>query len=128
VRAAQQARRERREAVADPGRHGKRTFLESQLPRIVCGEHGKITAAVPWVRRDDRFSRPFEEFATWKAAYTLWTRAAAELRMTWEALASITGRVAADATAETDPAGRAAAHRHRREVLGQGSGQVPGHR
>jgi transposase len=102
VRAAQQARRERREAVADPGRHGKRTFLESQLPRIVCGEHGKITAAVPSVRRDDRFSRPFEEFATWKAAYMLWTRAAAELRMTWEALASITGRVAADATADTD--------------------------
>ncbi len=28
--------------------HGKRTFLESQLPRIVCPQHGKITAAVPW--------------------------------------------------------------------------------
>ncbi len=82
--------------------HGKRTFLESQLPRIVCGEHGKITAAVAWVRRDGRFSGPFEEFATWKAAYMPWTRAAAELRMTWEALASITGRVAADATADTD--------------------------
>ena len=27
--------------------HGKRTFLESGLPRIVCGQHGKITAAVP---------------------------------------------------------------------------------
>jgi transposase len=56
--------------------HGKRTFLESHLPRIVYGEHGKITAAVPWVRRDDRFSGPFEEFATWKAAYMPWTRAA----------------------------------------------------
>jgi transposase len=30
-----------------PNMHGKRTFLESQLPRIVRGEHGKITAAVP---------------------------------------------------------------------------------
>ena len=43
--------------------HGKRTFLEYDLPRIVCGEHGKITAGVPWARHDDRFSRPFEEFA-----------------------------------------------------------------
>ena len=77
--------------------HGKRAFLESALPRIICGEHGKITAVVPWARHDDRFSRPFEEFAAWKAAHMPWTRAAAELRVTWEALANITARVAADA-------------------------------
>jgi transposase len=82
--------------------HGKRAFLESRLPRIVCGEHGKITAAVPWARRDDRFSRPFEEFAAWKAAHAPWTRAAAELRITWEALANITARAAADAAAGLD--------------------------
>jgi transposase len=82
--------------------HGKRAFLESELPRITCGEHGKITAAVPWARHDDRFSRPFEELAAWKAAYMPWTRAAAELRITWEALANITARVTADAAAGTD--------------------------
>jgi transposase len=82
--------------------HGKRAFLESRLPRIICGEHGKITAAAPWARRDDRFSRPFEEFAAWKAAHMPWTRAAAELRITWEALANITARVAADAAAGRD--------------------------
>ena len=49
--------------------HGKRTFLEADLPRIQCPGHGKITAAVPWARHDDRFSRPFEEFAAWKAAH-----------------------------------------------------------
>jgi transposase len=82
--------------------HGKRTFLESELPRIICGQHGKVTAAVPWARHDDRFSRPFEEFAAWKAAHMPWTRAAAELRITWEALANITARVAADASAGLD--------------------------
>jgi transposase len=82
--------------------HGKRTYLESELPRIICGEHGKITAAVPWARHDDRFSRPFEEFSAWKAAHMPWTRAAAELRITWEALAGITARVAADAAAGLD--------------------------
>src|SRR5690625_4881059 len=30
--------------------HGKRTFLESQIPRIVCTTHGKITARAPWAR------------------------------------------------------------------------------
>ncbi len=82
--------------------HGKRAFLESRLPRIICGQHGKITAAVPWARHDDRFSRPFEEFAAWKAAHMPWTRAAAELRITWEALANVTARVSADASAGLD--------------------------
>ena len=82
--------------------HGKRAFLESALPRIICGQHGKITAAVPWARHDDRFSRPFEEFAAWKAAHMPWTRAAAELRITWDALANITARAAADAGAGRD--------------------------
>lgn len=85
--------------------HGKRTFLESAVPRIICGRHGKITAAVPWARHDDRFSRPFEEFAAWKAAHMPWTRAAAGLRITWEALANITARVAADAMAGRDRLG-----------------------
>jgi transposase len=85
--------------------HGKRAFLESKLPRIICGQHGKITAAVPWARRDDRFSRPFEEFAAWKAAHMPWTRAASELRITWEALANITARVAGDAAAGLDRPG-----------------------
>jgi transposase len=85
--------------------HGKRAFLESELPRIICGQHGKITAAAPWARHDDRFSRPFEEFAAWKAAHMAWTRAAAELRITWEALANITARVAGDAAAGLDRLG-----------------------
>jgi transposase len=80
----------------------KRAFLEGDVPRIICGEHGKITAAVPWARHDDRFSRPFEEFAAWKAAHMPWTRVAAELRITWEAQANITSRVAADAMAGRD--------------------------
>jgi len=81
---------------------GKRTFLESGLPRIVCGEHGKITAGVPWARPDDPFSRPFEEFAAWKAAHMPWTRAAAELRISWQGLAGIVARIGADASAGRD--------------------------
>ena len=82
--------------------HGKRTFLESVLPRIVCGEHGKITAAVPWARPGDPFSRPFEEFAAWKAAHMPWTRVAAELRVSWQGLAGIVARIGAEAAAGRD--------------------------
>jgi transposase len=82
--------------------HGKRAYLESGLPRIICPQHGKITAAVPWARHDDRFSRPFEEFTAWKAAHGAWTRVAAELRITWDALANITARAAAGAAAGQD--------------------------
>jgi transposase len=82
--------------------HGKRTFLEYALPRIVCAEHGKITAGVPWAEPGDRFSRPFEEFAAWKAATMAWTRAAVELRISWEGLAGIVARFVARASAQTD--------------------------
>lgn len=82
--------------------HGKKCFLESVLPRIECPEHGKITASVPWARHDDYFSMPFEEHAAWLAAQMPWTKASAELRVTWEALANIVTRVTADAAALTD--------------------------
>jgi len=82
--------------------HGKRCFLEAELPRISCPEHGKVTAAVPWARRDDYFTLPFEDHAAWLAAHVPWTRASMELRVTWEALAGIVARVAADAAACLD--------------------------
>ena len=82
--------------------HGKRTFIESQVPRIICAEHGKITAAVPWARHDDRFTAPFEQHAAWLAAQMPWTKAAKELRVTWDALENIVARAAADAASRTD--------------------------
>jgi transposase len=85
--------------------HGKRCFIESRLPRIICDEHGKITAAVPRARHVDRFSKPFEEFTAWKATHAPRSRVAAELQITWGALANITARVAADTAASRDRLG-----------------------
>jgi len=93
--------------------HGKRTFLEYDLPRIVCGEHGKITAGVPWARPDDRFSRPFEEFAAWKAGHMAWTRAAAELRISWAGPGGDRGPVRDGRVGGHRSAGRVAADRDR---------------
>jgi transposase len=85
--------------------HGKRCYIESKIPRIECPEHGKITASVPWARHDDRFTMPFEEHAAWLAGQMAWTKASAELRITWEAVASIVTRVASDAAACLDRLG-----------------------
>ena len=82
--------------------HGKRAFLESGLPRIVCPEHGKITAAVPWARPGDYFSAPFGQHAAWKAARASWTAVAKELRVSWDAVRSIVARFAAGASAGLD--------------------------
>ncbi len=82
--------------------HGKRCFIESEVPRVACPEHGKITAAVPWARHDDRFTMPFEDHAAWLGAQMAWTKAVAELRITWEALSGIVARVAADAAGRLD--------------------------
>ena len=45
---------------------------------------------------------PFEEHAAWLAAQMPWTKASAELRITWEALANIVVRVTADSAARLD--------------------------
>ncbi len=82
--------------------HGKRTFIESQVPRIICAEHGKITAAVPWAAHADRFTAVFAQHAAWLAAQMPWTKAAKELRVTWDALENIVARAAADAASRTD--------------------------
>ena len=82
--------------------HRKRCFLESELPRIDCPEHGKITAVVPWARHDDRFTIPFEDHPAWLAAQMSWAKASAELPITWDALADAVARVAGDAAARLD--------------------------
>jgi transposase len=82
--------------------HGKRTFIESRVPRISCPEHGKITAAVPWAAHADRFTAVFAQHAAWLAAQMPWTKAARELRVTWDAVESIVARAAADAASRRD--------------------------
>ena len=82
--------------------HGKRTFIESEVPRIICPEHGKITAAVPWAAHADRFTAVFQLHAAWLAAQMPWAKAAKELRITWDAVESIVTRVAADAASRRD--------------------------
>jgi len=82
--------------------HGKRTFIEAEVPRIQCPDHGKITAAVPWAAHAGRFTAVLAQHAAWLAAQMPWTKAARELRVTWDALENIVARAAADAASGRD--------------------------
>jgi transposase len=105
--------------------HGKRCFLESEVPRVDCPEHGKITAAVPWARHADRFTAMFEAHAAWLCAQMPWTKAARELRVTWEALANVVVRVSADAASRRDRLGGLRRIGIYKKSWGHGRGQVP---
>ena len=82
--------------------HGKRTFIEAEVPRIQCPDHGKITAAVPWAAHAGRFTAVLAQHAAWLAAQMPWTKAARELRVRWDALENIVARAAADAASGRD--------------------------
>ena len=76
--------------------HGKRCYIESEVPRIMCAEHGKVIAAVPWARHDDAFTGRSRSRGVEGGARGLDPGGGGVLRITWEALAKITARVAAE--------------------------------
>ena len=97
VRAARQARRARRGAVADPGR-----ARQADVPGIgAAADSAASTARSPRRCRGRAMmtgSAGRLRSSRLEAAHMAWMRAAAELRITWEALAGITARVAAGGT------------------------------
>lgn len=38
-----------------------KAYIEAPAPRVLCREHGVVTAAVPWARHNARFCKNFEE-------------------------------------------------------------------
>ena len=42
-----------------------RTFIEAEVVRVSCSEHGVVVERVPWAAHDSRFSRAFEEQVAW---------------------------------------------------------------
>ena len=44
-----------------------KVYIIADEPRVDCPEHGVVTDAVPWARHKSRFTKEFEELATWLA-------------------------------------------------------------
>lgn len=79
-----------------------RAFIEAAAPRVRCQEDGVVVAAVPWARHGSRFTRQFEEQATWLAVHVSKTTLAELMRIAWRSVGRIIQRVAEAACASRD--------------------------
>ena len=81
-----------------------KVYIVADLPRVVCPEHGVVAAAVPWARHNSRFTKEFEELATWLSLYCNKTTVASFLRISWNTIGPIISRVRAEL--DVNPASR----------------------
>jgi len=72
-------------------------FVEADAPRVSCGEHGIVVAAVPWARHDAGHTRAFDDQVAWLVRRTSKSAVAYLLRVTWRTVGAIVTRVVADA-------------------------------
>jgi transposase len=97
----------------DPGRRRRwraldwgtsRVFLEAQVPRVSCREHGVVVAYVPWARHDVGHTRTFDQQVAWLATRTAKSTVTTLMRIAWRTVGAIITRVWDQAQAESpDP-------------------------
>lgn len=75
---------------------GAKCWLEYDIRRVDCGECGVRTEAVGWARPAARHSRDFEDQAAWLAQRSAKSTVAKLLRVSWETIDAIVGRVVAE--------------------------------
>jgi transposase len=75
-----------------------RLWLEAEIRRLDCRACGRVvTEQVPWARPGARHSRDFEDVVGWLAQRTDKTTITKLLRVSWEAVRNIVGRVIIEA-------------------------------
>jgi transposase len=75
---------------------GHRCFLEYELRRVDCRDCGVRVEAVPWARRGARHTREFEDLVAFCAQRMAKSQVQALLRIGWDTVGRIIGRVVAD--------------------------------
>jgi transposase len=68
-------------------------FIESDLPRVCCKEHGVVAAMVPWARHGARFARDFEDTVCWLSLHSSCSVVSSLMRIAWHTVGEIAGRV-----------------------------------
>jgi len=77
-------------------------YLEADMPRVRCKEHGVVVAAVPWAGAAARHTRAFEDSCAWLAAHAPGSVVADYQRVAWRTVTSIVTRVVAERAGQTD--------------------------
>jgi transposase len=83
-------------------------FLEAELRRVNCPEHGPTTSGVPWARHGAGHTRAFDDLVAWLAKHTDSTTIAGLVRTAWRTVGTIIARVIADLDHADPPARRMA--------------------
>ena len=71
-----------------------KTFIEAEVIRVSCPDHGVVTERVPWAAHDSRFTKAFEEQVAWLAVECSKTAVAHLMRVSWRTVGRILERVA----------------------------------
>jgi transposase len=75
--------------------------LEADAPRVRCGEHGVVVAAVPWARHGAGHTRFLDDQVAWLAVACSKSAVTELMRIAWRTVGAIVTRVAEDAMAGT---------------------------
>jgi transposase len=73
-----------------------RAYLEAELRRVSCPEHGVVKAAVPWARHDVGHTHDFDSEVAWLVCRMSKTAVCKKLRIAWRTVGQIIDRVVAD--------------------------------
>jgi transposase len=77
-------------------------YLEADVPRVTCSEHGVCVAFVPWARHGARHTTSFEDLCGWLCAQAPGSSVAELMRVTWRTTTAIVERVVSDLAGRTD--------------------------
>ena len=75
-------------------------YLEADLPRVRCSQHGVVVAAVPWARHGAGHTRDFDSEVAWLTRQMSKTAVCLLLRIAWATVGAIITRVVAEADAQ----------------------------
>lgn len=78
-------------------------WLEAEVPRVRCREHGVVVAHVPWARHGAGHTHQFDQQVAWLATRTSKSAVVELMRVAWRTVGAIITRVWADVEALADP-------------------------
>ncbi|NED98537.1 ISL3 family transposase, partial [Phytoactinopolyspora alkaliphila] len=72
-----------------------KAYVQAEAPRVRCGEHGVVVAAVPWARHRAGHTRVFDDTVAWLATACSRTAVTQLTRIAWRTVGAIVKRVCA---------------------------------
>jgi len=68
------------------------TFIEADIPRVICSEHGVLTLQVPWAEGSSHYSRMFENHIVSLAQSTSYLTVSKQVKLSWSCIDRIIKR------------------------------------